>query len=255
VLRLDRVSKAFADVPAVRELSLDIPESGTVALLGPSGCGKSTCLRLLLGLIQPDEGVVTFHGKPLEDHPQPGVRQRFGYVIQDGGLFPHMTARQNAMLPARHVRGSTRPRSRDLARRIDELARMVRLDPGQLDRFPSELSGGQRQRVALVRALVLDPEVLLLDEPLGALDPVIRGELQVELKRVFSELKKMVVLVTHDLAEAAFLADDIVLMNGGRVAQRGSFVDLTRDPADAFVRTFVTDQVERVRSLIAEVRA
>ncbi len=248
MLELKGVTKRFGPETAIDRVSLEIPKSGVVALIGPSGCGKSTLLRLLIALHTPDEGQVLLEGRPLPDHGLPGVRTRFGYVIQDGGLFPHLTARGNARLPARHTAAGRAVGGLDA--RITELAELVHLTPDQLDRFPGELSGGQRQRVALVRALVLDPEILLLDEPLGALDPVIRAELQAELKDLFQRLNKTVVLVTHDLAEAAYLADDIVLMNEGRIAQRGSFRALRTDPADEFVRTFVTEQVDRVRALI-----
>ncbi len=248
MLDLKSVTKRFGSETAIDGVSLEIPKSGVVALIGPSGCGKSTLLRLLIGLHSPDKGEVLLEGRPLADHGLPGVRTRFGYVIQDGGLFPHLTARGNARLPGRQTAAGRRVGGIDA--RITELAGLVHLTPDQLDRFPGELSGGQRQRVALVRALVLDPEILLLDEPLGALDPVIRAELQAELKDLFQRLNKTVVLVTHDLAEAAYLADDIVLMNQGRVAQRGSFRTLRTDPADDFVRRFVTEQVDRVRALI-----
>jgi osmoprotectant transport system ATP-binding protein len=161
-----------------------------------------------------------------------------GYVVQDGGLFPHLTARGNIVLMARYL-GWQRPR---LAARVAELAALTRFPADALDRYPAQLSGGQRQRVGLMRALMLDPAALLLDEPLGALDPLIRSDLQADLREVFRQLGKTVVLVTHDLAEAAFFADRIVLLRDGRVVQQGSLDDLWTRPADPFVTHFIQAQ-------------
>ncbi|MEO0631757.1 MAG: ATP-binding cassette domain-containing protein [Planctomycetota bacterium] len=202
----------------------------------------------LLGLIAADEGEVRIDGRSLADWNPRELRLRFGYAIQSGGLFPHLTARQNVELPARAHRVSLD------AGRVSELASLTRLDPSLLDRFPAELSGGQRQRVALVRALVLDPDVLLLDEPLGALDPMVRADLQRDLKELFDELNKTVVLVTHDLAEAAYLArNDIVLLRDGRIVQRGPFAELRGSPGDEFVTRFIEAQTERVAALVGAV--
>ncbi len=236
----------FGGHVALQDVSLTLEAARTTALIGPSGCGKSTLLRLMLGLVEPDSGVVEFDGAPLERANRIAIRKRVGYAIQSGGLFPHMTARRNVELPAQHA-GWDRAR---LDRRVEELRDLMRLTSDALARFPAQLSGGQRQRVALMRALVLDPEVLLLDEPLGALDPVIRGQLQHELRDVFSELNSTVVLVTHDLAEAAYLApDDIVLMREGAIVQRGSFQTLREEPSAPFVKTFIDSQTERVAAL------
>jgi len=198
VLALDRAVKRYGPGAQVGPLTIAARAGETLALIGPSGAGKSTVLRLLLGLVSPDEGAVRLDGAPLRAG-DPSVRRRFGYVIQGGGLFPEEA----------------------------------------LARFPSELSGGQAQRVGLMRALALDPDLLLLDEPLGALDPITRAELQDDLRRVFAELGKTVVLVTHDLAEAAFFSRRLVLLRDGRVAQEGTLEELARAPADAFVSSFV----------------
>lgn len=247
MISVRRVSVRFGELAAVRDVSLDLERGRTTALIGPSGCGKSTLLRLMLGLVEPGEGWVEFDGRRLDRSNRIAVRKRVGYAIQSGGLFPHMTARRNVELPARHADWD-RARVRE---RIGALAELMHLSAQSLSRYPAELSGGQRQRVALMRALVLDPEVLLLDEPLGALDPVIRGELQHELREVFAGLGKTVVLVTHDLAEAAYLApEDIVLMRGGRIVQRGSFAGLRSDPVEPFVERFVASQTERVAALL-----
>ncbi len=232
------VEKSFDARPALGPLSLETPAGRTTVLIGPSGCGKSTLLRLLVGLIRPDAGAVLFDGEPVTPASARSARLRVGYVIQDGGLFPHLTARGNVTLMARYL-----GRDRALtARRVDELAELTRFPPEGLDRYPNQLSGGQRQRVGLMRALLLDPDALLLDEPLGALDPLVRAELQDELKGIFDALGKTVVLVTHDLGEAAFFADRIVLLRDGRIVQQGSPADLWRHPADPFVTRFVQAQ-------------
>jgi len=235
---LDGVAKAFAGRPALGPVTLDVPAGRTTVLIGPSGCGKSTLLRLLIGLIEPDAGTVAFDGTPVTAATARAVRLRTGYVIQDGGLFPHLTARGNVTLMARHL-GWDRGR---IDTRVNELADLTRFPPDGLDRHPHHLSGGQRQRVGLMRALMLDPDALLLDEPLGALDPLVRADLQAELRDIFRALGKTVVLVTHDLGEAAFFADRVVLLRDGRVVQEGSPADLWHRPADPFVTRFVQAQ-------------
>lgn len=244
MIELRGICKAYGDHRALDGVDLRIPAATTAAIIGPSGCGKSTLLRVIIGLIVADSGEVLIDGRPLREWDRRTLRARFGYAIQSGGLFPHLTARQNVELPARAHRAAI------TADRLDELAALTRLDPALLDRFPAELSGGQRQRVALMRSLVLDPDILLLDEPLGALDPLVRAELQRDLRSLFDGLGKTVVLVTHDLAEAAFLAPgDIVLLRDGRIAQRGPFSELRARPADAFVSRFIEAQTERVAVL------
>jgi len=172
IVRLEAVSKRFGDVAALEAVSLDVATGQTMALLGPSGCGKTTCLRLMMGLVRPDDGRVSFRGAPLppEGAALRAARARMGYVVQDGGLFPHLTALDNVRLKARTLgrMGWTAAR---MGARIAELAALVQLPEATLARYPTELSGGQKQRVALMRALMLDPELLFLDEPLGALDP------------------------------------------------------------------------------------
>jgi osmoprotectant transport system ATP-binding protein len=238
MFHLDGVTKAYAGRPALRPTSLHIPTGRTTVLIGPSGCGKSTLLRLLLGLIEPDAGVVTFEERRLTRANVRDLRRRMGYVIQDGGLFPHLTARGNITLMARHL-GWDRQRAAD---RVAVLADLTRFPLDGLDRYPHQLSGGQRQRVGLMRALMLDPDALLLDEPLAALDPLVRAELQQDLRAIFRSLGKTVVLVTHDLAEAGFFADRIVLMRDGAVVQDGTLADLWHRPADEFVTRFIQAQ-------------
>jgi osmoprotectant transport system ATP-binding protein len=232
------VRKRFGAVEALGGVDLDIATGEMTVLIGSSGCGKSTVLRLLLGLIAPDAGSVMLDGSPLEPARLGELRRKTGYVVQDGGLFPHLTARQNVTLMAEHLgRAQAQVRAR-----VAELAELARLPADALDRYPAQLSGGQRQRVALMRALMLEPDALLLDEPLAALDPIIRAELQADLRAVFARLKKTVVLVTHDLGEAAFFGGTVVLMRAGQIVQSGTLADLIHRPVDPFVTRFVSAQ-------------
>lgn len=223
---------------AVDGVTLDVAEGTTVALIGPSGCGKSTLLRLMLGLIEPTAGTVTRDFEPAGDLRL--ARQQCGYVIQDGGLFPHLTARGNTTLLA----GTLKTPPATIEPRLAELCELTSFDPSLLDKYPNELSGGQRQRVALMRALMLDPAVLFLDEPLGALDPLVRADLQRDLRAIFRKLSKTVVMVTHDMAEATYFADEIVLMKDGRIVQQGTADELKTAPAEPFVTEFLTAQAE-----------
>jgi osmoprotectant transport system ATP-binding protein len=238
MFRVDSVQKTYADRSALGPITLGFPPGQTTVLIGPSGCGKSTLLRLLIGLVLPDSGGVTFDGIPVNPATARSVRRRNGYVIQDGGLFPHLTAWGNVTFAARCLRWD---RER-IANRVGELAALTRFPADGLDRFPVQLSGGQRQRVGLMRALMLDPAALLLDEPLGALDPLVRADLQEDLRAVFRALNKTVILVTHDLGEAAYFADQIVLLRDGAIVQVGSVADLWYRPADPFVTRFVQAQ-------------
>jgi osmoprotectant transport system ATP-binding protein len=238
LVQLIGVSKKFGEATALHPTDLDFSAGLTTALIGPSGCGKSTILRLIIALLKPDIGKVTFDGMEVTEASAQRVRRRVGYVIQEGGLFPHLTARANVLLLSRHL---DRPVSK-MEERLEELCELSQFPRNALDRYPAELSGGQRQRVSLMRALMLSPGVLLLDEPLGALDPLVRSSLQEDLKEIFKRLKQTAVLVTHDMGEAAYLADEIVLMNEGRVVQRGSAADLRDRPASEFVSEFINAQ-------------
>ena len=239
MIKFRAVTKEFGKgSPALIDIDLEIPARQTTALIGPSGCGKSTLLRLIIGLLEPTRGHVEVTGRPVTRAGILDLRRRFGYVIQDGGLFPHLTARENIALMARHLR---EPAS-DVDKRLRELCQLTRFVSQNLERYPVELSGGQRQRVSLMRALMLKPELLLLDEPLGALDPLVRARLQSDLKEIFGNLAQTIVLVTHDMAEAAFLGDTLVLMNEGRIVQQGRFDDLRNHPASGFVSAFINAQ-------------
>jgi osmoprotectant transport system ATP-binding protein len=232
------VSKSFNGIPALHPTDLELPPGLTTALIGPSGCGKSTLLRLIIRLIEPDAGTIKFNEMTITAQNAPEIRRRIGYVIQEGGLFPHLTARANILLMSRHLRHPTS----EANARLDELCALSQFPRAALDRFPAELSGGQRQRVSLMRALMLSPKLLLLDEPLGALDPLVRSALQKDLREIFVRLQQSVILVTHDMAEAAYLADEIVLLNEGRIVQRGTIADLRDRPANEFVSEFINAQ-------------
>ena len=237
-LELLGATKRYDGKTVLESLDLQIGHGETVGLIGPSGSGKTTVLRLALGLLTPDAGVVRFRGVPLDRSNVRAARQQMGYVVQDGGLFPHLTAVQNVELMARHL--GWEPARIDARR--SELVELTRFPADALSRYPAQLSGGQRQRVGLMRALFLDPALLLLDEPLGAIDPLVRAELQDDLSAVFARLDKAVIVVTHDLAEAAFFARRLVLLRQGRVVQQGSIETLLHTPAEPFVTHFVEAQ-------------
>ncbi len=232
---VENVTRRYAESIALNDINLRFEPGSVTALIGTSGSGKSTLLRLLIGLDRPDSGRVLVDGEPLLPDEHAALRRRVGYVTQDGGLFPHLTARDNLALLPRYL-GWTPQR---IDARAQELAARMQLPPDLLKRYPAELSGGQRQRVAVMRALMTNPDALLLDEPLGALDPVVRFDLQEQLRQVFAAYANTVILVTHDLAEAAFLASRLVLIHDGRVVQDGTPGDFLAHPADAFVRRFI----------------
>jgi osmoprotectant transport system ATP-binding protein len=242
MIELQGVVKRYGDHAAVDGVDLVCDAGKTQALIGPSGCGKSTLLRMMVGLVTLDAGTVRVDGQPLNESTVADVRRRIGYVIQEGGLFPHLTARENAALLPRYLGWS----AQEIGGRIAALIDLTHLTDNLLSRYPRQLSGGQRQRVSLLRALMLDPDILLLDEPLGDLDPMIRAELQEDLRSIFTELGKTVVIVTHDLAEAGFLGDRITLLQAGRIVQQGEFHDLVERPANEFVTKFVRAQRQLV---------
>ena len=238
MIEIQGVSKAYGQTAALHSIDLMIPAGQTTVFIGQSGCGKSTILRLIIGLIQGDSGSIFFKGTKVTPETVISLRRKMGYVIQEGGLFPHLTAHENVVLMARYLGW----RDEQINERLNELTKLTHFPSEGLERFPVQLSGGQQQRVSLMRALMLDPDVLLLDEPLGALDPMIRSDLQVDLKMIFQALGKTVVLVTHDIAEAGFFGDTITLLRDGRVLQKGTLEELIQSPADAFVTRFINAQ-------------
>src|SRR6266850_1404006 len=237
IIELRDVVKRYGAVEALKATTL-LLGVGVNVLLGPSGSGKSTLLRLLTGLSLPSAGEVRLWGQGLSPRTIGALRRRLGYVIQEGGLFPHLTAGANVTLAARYFGWE----ARRIEQRLEELCALTHFPPDGMARYPAQLSGGQRQRVGLMRALMLGPELLLLDEPLGALDPMIRAELRADLREIFRMLGQTVVLVTHDLAEAEFFADRVVLLRDGGVVQQGLLRDLVERPADPFVTRFISAQ-------------
>ena len=238
MLELQNIHKNFEGRPVLADVNLVVPKGATHALIGSSGSGKTTLLRITLGLIPFDQGYVKINDQTLLSFTRVEWADRIGYVPQDGGLFPHISGKNNVALIAK-LRGWRKSRIDD---RVEELRKVVDLDPEILTRFPREMSGGQKQRVSIMRAAMMDPAVMLLDEPMAALDPLIRRSLQQELKSIFQQLGKTVLIVTHDLGEAAFLAEQITLLHAGKVMQSGTFRDLVRRPADAFVTAFIQAQ-------------
>ncbi|MDF2693477.1 MAG: L-proline glycine betaine transport system permease protein ProV [Labilithrix sp.] len=232
MVSLQGVSKSFGSRHVIQPTTFELAGGERLALIGPSGSGKSTFLRMILGLVTPDAGRIRVGGTNVTATTSQQVRRRVGYVIQNGGLFPHLTAERNVTLVAR-LGGWSEERCRE---RVRELAALARLSEALLERWPHELSGGERQRVGLMRALMLDPDVLLLDEPLGALDPIVRARLQEDLRAAFIALEKCVLVVTHDMAEAAYLADTIAVVRDGSIIQRGTMKQLVDAPAHPFVR-------------------
>jgi osmoprotectant transport system ATP-binding protein len=237
MIDLRAVVKQQGDDFRLGPLNLHLPAGRITALIGASGSGKSTVLKLVTGLVQADRGEVIVDGTTVGPDTCLELRRRLGYSIQGGGLFPHLTAAENVTLLARHL-----GRRDGLAARLAELSELTHLTAEQLARYPAELSGGEQQRVSLMRALFLEPRVLLLDEPLGALDPLVRASLQNDLLGIFTRLRTTVVLVTHDLAEARHLAEHIVLMRAGQVVQEGDFNALRDTPANAYVAEFFAAQ-------------
>ena len=238
MLALQNITKVFDGKTVLTDVNLTVPKGATHALIGSSGSGKTTLLRITLGLIPFDKGYVKINDQALSTFSPVQWADRIGYVPQEGGLFPHINGFDNVSLIAR-LRGWKTPK---IQARVEELRKLVGLDAPMLTRFPFELSGGQQQRVAIMRAAMMDPAVMLLDEPMAALDPLIRRSLQQELKDIFQRLGKTVLLVTHDLGEAVYLAEQITLLHEGRIVQTGAYRDLLVRPSDAFVTAFINAQ-------------
>lgn len=235
-IEIRNIQKNFGSFSALNNVSLDVPSGELVALLGPSGCGKTSLLRIIAGLETPDTGSIHFHGT---DATNDDVRDRqVGFVFQHYALFRHMTVFENVAFGLRVRPRNTRPSEKEIQRRVHELLELVQLD-WLADRYPPQLSGGQRQRIALARALAVEPKVLLLDEPFGALDAKVRKDLRRWLRRLHDELHITSVFVTHDQEEALEVADRIVVMNHGKVEQIGSPQEVYDKPASPFVYQFL----------------
>jgi osmoprotectant transport system ATP-binding protein len=238
MLALQNITKTFEGKLVLTDVNLTVPKGATHALIGSSGSGKTTLLRITLGLIPFDRGYVKINDQALSSFSPIQWADRIGYVPQDGGLFPHMSAFENVSLIAK-LRGWNKQR---IKVRVEELRKLVELEPVILGQYPFEMSGGQQQRVAIMRAAMMEPDVMLLDEPMAALDPIIRRSLQQELKSIFQRLGKTVLLVTHDLGEAVFLAEQMTLLHDGKIVQSGPYRDLLLRPADPFVTAFINAQ-------------
>jgi osmoprotectant transport system ATP-binding protein len=239
-ISFDRVSKLYGEEKALHEVSLTFVDDVTTAVVGPSGSGKSTLLQLINGLVRPTQGSISVFGQPIDYRHLPALRRQIGYAVQGTGLFPHLTVEGNITLLARLARwdlGRIRARS-------EELMTLVGLPPGYTRRYPHELSGGQQQRVGLCRAMMLNPRVFLLDEPFGALDPITRKDLHREFLRLQAAEARTIVLVTHDLAEARRLAQRLVVLERGCIAQHGTCDEVVHHPANEFVRAFFQTQLE-----------
>jgi osmoprotectant transport system ATP-binding protein len=238
MISLRSVTKSFdgSEAAAVADLSLDVNRGETVVLVGPSGCGKTTTMKMINRLIEPSSGTIEVDGTDILNQDPVRLRRGIGYVIQSIGLLPHKTISDNvATVPK--LMGWDDGR---ISKRIDELVSIFELDPAFLDRYPAELSGGQRQRVGVARALAVDPPVMLMDEPFGAVDPIVRERLQDQFRDIQNRLKKTIVFVTHDIDEAIKMADRIAILNrGGVVEQYASPEEILRAPANDFVKKFV----------------
>ncbi|MGE3275021.1 MAG: ABC transporter ATP-binding protein [Vicinamibacterales bacterium] len=246
MIRLEGVSRTFRraggePVVALQDVTLEVRRGETLALLGPSGCGKTTTLRVMNRLLEPSGGRVLVDGQDTAAMDPVLLRRRMGYVVQRGGLFPHLTIRRNIGILC-EVEGWERAR---MDARVNELLELVRLPPAEFrDRYPRELSGGQQQRIGVARALALDPEILLMDEPFGALDPITRSKLQQEFRDLEKLVSKTVVIVTHDLDEAFLLGDRVALMNGGSIVQAGTPDELKAAPATPWVERFLAGMMK-----------
>ena len=235
-VELREVTKRYGDTVAVDHLSLTVPAGRICVLIGPSGCGKTTSLRMVNRLIEPTSGEILIDGRNVLQEDPTALRRRIGYVIQQVGLFPHQTIAQNvATVPKLLGWPETRIRAR-----VDELLALIGFDPARMrDRYPSQLSGGERQRVGVARALAAEPPVMLMDEPFGAVDPIVRERLQNQFLELHRALAITVVFVTHDIDEAIKLGDRVAIMRAGRLVQYAPPAELLARPADAFVAQFV----------------
>lgn len=237
MIEIKNVSKKLGKRLILDDVSLKIEEGSFVVLIGPSGCGKTTTLKLINKLIEPTQGDIFINGTPISKQNTIKLRRNIGYVIQSVGLFPHMTIRENIELISKLKNEKT---EEEIEQKSIELMKMVGLNPNEyLDKYPSELSGGQQQRIGLVRAIATDADIILMDEPFSALDPITRTQLQEWLYSLQEELKKTIIFVTHDMDEALKLADKICIMKDGKIQQYDTAENLLRNPANEFVQNFI----------------
>jgi osmoprotectant transport system ATP-binding protein len=237
VIEIVNVTKSYESAKkALNDVSLEIPRESFVAIIGPSGCGKTTLLRLMNGMTGIDSGRIRVMGKNLESWDKIQLRRKMGYVIQQSGLFPHLTVRQNIAFVLR----ISSVEKQAIEKRVNELAKIMGFDESQLNAFPSELSGGQQQRVGVARALASQPEIVLMDEPFGALDNITRRNLQREIKEMHRKLKITFVMVTHDLHEAFTLGTHVAIMDKGEIVQFDTPENIQKEPFNDWVKEFIT---------------
>lgn len=237
VLEIEKVTKSYEpESKALIDVSLEIPRGAFVVIIGPSGCGKTTLLRLMNGMTGIDSGRITVMGKNLESWDKIQLRRKMGYVIQQGGLFPHLTVRQNIAF----VLSISSVEKQASEKRVNELAKIMGFNKRQLNAFPSELSGGQQQRAGVARALASQPEIILMDEPFGALDNITRRNLQREIKEMHQKLGITFIMVTHDLHEAFTLGTHVVIMNQGEIEQFDTPENIQKKPVNDWVKEFIT---------------
>ncbi len=238
MIQFEKVSKKYRGMQedVVKDISFTIPSGEIVVLIGPSGCGKTTCLKMINRIIRLTSGKILIDGKDIMEQDPIKLRRNMGYVIQQTGLFPHMTVKENIEVIPRLEKKD----QHEIDERTEKLMKMVGLDADQfLDRYPTQLSGGQLQRVGVARAFATDPDIILMDEPFSALDPITRSQLQDELLFLQSKLKKTIVFVTHDMDEAVKIADRICIINGGRIVQYDTPEEIMKHPANEYVADFV----------------
>lgn len=236
IITLEHVTKSFNGQEILRDFSLSVKEGEFLTVIGRSGCGKTTMLKLMNGLLMPDEGAVCVEGKNIAETDIISLRRRIGYVIQNRGLFPHMTVEKNITYVPVISGKKDKKENRELALR---LLKLVGLEEEKLEKYPAELSGGQQQRVGIARALAADPKILLMDEPFGALDEITRQTMQDEILKLQKSLKLTVVFITHDIREAMKLGDRVMVMEDGRVVQLDTPENICRVPADSFVADLI----------------
>lgn len=233
IIEFQNVKKSYGDKMILRGLDLQIETGSFVTMIGSSGCGKTTALKMVNGLLTPDAGEVLIHGENIRDKDQTQLRRHIGYVIQGSILFPHMTVEQNIAYVPNLINRKNKQKTRAA---VDKWMEIVGLDKELRERYPSELSGGQQQRVGIARAFAASPEILLMDEPFGAVDEITRAQLQTELRRIYEQTGITVLFVTHDISEALSLGTKVLVMDAGTIQQYAAPEELLQHPATDFVR-------------------
>lgn len=236
-IQFEQVTKKYGDLTVLDHFNLEISKGEFLTVIGRSGCGKTTALKMINGLNVPDQGKIYVNGEDIAKAEQIELRRKIGYVIQSVALFPHMTVRKNISYVPDLSKNWKREEAKE---KVGKLLLQVGLDPSYMDRYPDELSGGQRQRVGIARALAANPEIILMDEPFGAVDEITRKKLQEELLCIWREMQLTVVFITHDIQEAMKLGTRVLVMEEGKIAQLGTALEIKENPADDFVRQLIS---------------